>query len=781
MRETSRLPTPTGRRRPAAHSLHAGLIALAMSTSTVAGARMPAPPHMDGRVDPLTLQVTLGTDLDDGACGTQTALEVTRLDQVNVCYRVTNQSDRALRYHTLADDVHGTFFSAMAADLEPGATMQYNRIVTARESESPTATWTAYDSHPGYVYDDGSGGDAIFVDGFEGAVSPLYDFIDITAIGTPLDMLGDGFPAVADIGFPFTYYGQTSDTVLVSLNGGVLFGVSEGFLPGESTTLPNDTIGAAILPYWTVIYYPQPEDGNEYVATIGEAPNRKFVVEWVNVPILIGGIHENGATFEMVLLEGSNEILFQYADTDVGDPARDDGIGSTIGLNPPAGVEAALQYSYHAASVHGGKAIRFTPNEPRTYASSAQTTLDVGVPQITVEPAALDATANAGESATRTLTVGNVGNRDLHWKLASFAARSHFPPTPRFTLPAGDPSTTSTAIAPVRIGAEQAAGRPRQWHRGGVAAFAIEGSGNTLLSFDASNPVETLPVAALGDFILPAGEFVDEDFDKLYAIDWYSWKMYTIDTSTGAMDLVGLADLGAQGGYNWNGLAWDATTEMLYGVGSKPTRDGLVSFLYTIDPVTAQTTMIGQISGPDLGTPDDGSVIIDIAIDGDGRMYGIELVGDDFVAIDKETGEAAVISSLSFNANYAQSIDFDDYTGTLYYAAYDGDTGQAYMFTIDTDTGALGDIGPIGPDSTEIDVSAMAIARLGGVCAYPNGTPWLGYDPPEGILAAGEEQGVTVTMDAADLAPGTYEAYACVSSNDRTRRRIPVPVTLTVQ
>jgi hypothetical protein len=140
-------------------------------------------------------------------------------------------------------------------------------------------------------------------------------------------MLGDGFPAAIDIGFPFTYYGQTSTNVLASLNGGLLFGVTEGYLPGESMPLPDASLGAAILPYWTTIYYPQPEDGNEYFATLGEAPNRRFVLEWVNVPILVGGIHEDGATFEVVLFEGSNEILFQYADTNVGDPARDDGLG----------------------------------------------------------------------------------------------------------------------------------------------------------------------------------------------------------------------------------------------------------------------------------------------------------------------------------------------------------------------------------------------------------------------------------------------------------------------
>ena len=734
---------------------------------------------------PTELRVTLGTDTDAGACGTATTLEVTRLDPVNICYTMSNHSEATLTYQTLADDVVGTLLSAVPLTLAPGESAQYNRIITARESQSPTTQWTAYDAHPGYAFaDNAAAADILFKDGFDGGSGGQveYDFIDITQTGTPLDMLGDGFPAAIDIGFPFTYYGQTSTNVLASLNGGLLFGVTEGFLPGESMPLPDASLGAAILPYWTTIYYPQPEDGNEYFATLGEAPNRRFVLEWVNVPILVGGIHEDGATFEVVLFEGSNEILFQYADTNVGDPARDDGIGSTIGLNPPPGVEAAVQYSYHTASVEGGRAILFSPSNPLTYTASAQATIDVGVPQIVVSPGSFDKTVAAGGSTTDTLSIGNIGNRDLRWKLAAYASRAHFPPVSRFTLPFGDPSATSALPAPAHAAHGTAARGGIFPMRGGVPAFAIDANTSTVYSLDAASPAELVPVGDAGDWILAAGDFVDEDFGRLYAIDWYTWKLMTVDTATAATEVIGVADLGSDAAWNWTGLAWDASTGTLYGVGYKPFREGGgETYLYSVDPVTAATTTIGVIGGDGIGDAENGSLVIDIAFDADGNMYGIELVGDDFIAIDKADGAASVIASLGFDANYGQGIDLDDYTNTFYYAAYNDDTDQSEMYTIEPSTGAISPVAPIGADPANSNVGAFAVARLGGVCAYPNDVPWLAFDLPEGTTVPDAQDEVTVTFDASTLEAGVHSGYLCISSNDMTQRRYPVPVTLTVE
>jgi hypothetical protein len=231
-------------------------------------------------------------------------------------------------------------------------------------------------------------------------------------------------------------------------------------------------------------------------------------------------------------------------------------------------------------------------------------------------------------------------------------------------------------------------------------------------------------------------------------------------------------------GINWSGLAWDASTGTLYASAYAQGRFGIDSFLYTIDPLTAAATLVGRIGG--IGDPANGTLVVDIAVDAQGHMYGVDIVAEDFVAIDKANGEAAVVSSLGFDANFAQGLDFDDYTGTLYYAAFNNSVGEAQMYTIEPSTGALMLVGASGADPTQTQLAAFAVARLGGVCAYPNDVPWLAYSITRGSTDAGATTPVTVSFDASTLAPGTYHADVCIANNDLTNRRVPVPVTLTV-
>ena len=784
--------TPAAPARPAARRATLSVAGLALSALFAAApvpAAMPAPrlhaatPERAPQGSGIDFAVTLGTDLSEGACGTDTTLDVTQLDQVNFCYTVTNTSTTPLAWHSLSDDVTGSLLSAIPYTLAPGATLRYNRIVTARASQSPVSTWTAWDVHPGYADQANvTAADHVFGDGFDGDGGNggvTYDFVDITGTGTPLDSKFDDGTTQADIGFTFSYYGQDATQLMVAYNGGLLFDLATGYLTPQNVPLPDPDIGAAILPYWTDIYYQQPEDGNIYVQTLGSAPNRRFVVEWFNLPIMIGGIQQDSATFEAVLYEGSNAILFQYADTSVGDPARDDGITTTIGLNPPAGVEAALQYSYHEASVGAGKAILFTPTNPVTFSAAQQVDLAVGVPQITVDPPAFNVSAGAGASTGATLTIGNVGNRPLTWNIGEFSPSGHFPPVSRFALPQGDPAQTSPLPAP-----RHARGTALARHPHGTAAvpsFGIDfdSSGATwLVSFDSANPTDLWPVGDLSDLILSDGVFVDEDFSHLYTIDFYTWHLLSIDTATGARSLVGTVIPQPGAGDGWAGMSWDSSSNTLYAIGYAQSRSGLTSYLYTIDPVTAAATLVGPITG--IGNASAGTLVSAIAVNGQGQMFGVELVSDQVVAIDRTSGNASVLGSLGFDANYAQGLDFDDYTGTLYYAAWNNTLGGAEMYTIDTLSGALALVAPIGGDAGLAQVTGLSIARLGGVCAYPNDVPWLAFDSSRGSTAPGDASPVQVTFDASALSAGTYHAYVCVANNDLTNRRVPVPVTFTV-
>ena len=162
-------------------------------------------------------------------------------------------------------------------------------------------------------------------------------------------------------------------------------------------------------------------------------------------------------------------------------------------------------------------------------------------------------------------------------------------------------------------------------------------------------------------------------------------------------------------------------------------------------------------------------------------MYGVDIVTDTLVAIDKTTGEASTIGSIGFDANYIEGLDFDDTTNTLYFAAFDMGLGQAEMYVLNTETGEGTPVGQIGADPSETQYAAFAIARTAGICSYPENVPWLSYSASRGSTDPGATTPITVTFDATTLAPGNYSANVCVNNNDLAHQRFAVPVSLTVE
>jgi len=723
----------------------------------------------------ISVSVTLGTDPTPGACGNDTNLQVTAGDQINYCYVVTNDTSETLNWHSLTDDVVGAIFTDIPGTVAPGEKFQYNRLVTATATESPVSTWTAYDVHPDFGHVAAADGE-LLRDGFDGDTAS-YLFTDITSTGTNLQLFDDDY-IVTPIGFPFTFYGQTADMITVSNNGGMLFDQATrgraDYLSPSNRTLPDRMMGPAILPYWDDLQQDYIDGiGNVFTQTVGEAPNRQFIVEWFNLPENFGGAGET-VTIEAILYEGSNAIEFVYPDTNCGSSVCNSGVGATVGLNSD-GTHGIL-ISFNEPTAVSGTATLFRPTSPTTYVASQQVTLDVGAPIIGVDPTSFSETVDAGASTTDTLTISNTGNRDLSWNIGSVGARSHFPPVPRFALPMGDPANAPIGPAPLAPSAKAHVPHPRAPI--GVPAFAADPINAAIVTFDAAAPATltgTLPVDGL-QFL--SGDFIGEDFSTLYAIDFRSFNLYKVDTATGTPTLVYLTvpppGVSADG---WNGMAWDESTHTMFAVTSGGRTP--VSSLVKLNTETTETTLVGTITG--VGDPTNGTAIIDIAIDPNGLMYGVDIVTDTLVAIDKTTGEASTIGSIGFDAAYAEGLDFDDTTGTLYFSAFDFSQNLAVMYTLDTETGMGTPISPIGPTPDSVQYSALAIARLAGICAYPEDIPWLGYSDTRGSTAPGDSTPVTVTFDATGLTADTYTANVCVNNNDLTNKRLAVPVTLTVQ
>lgn len=692
------------------------------------------------------ISLTVGLAEDNGnptQCGTSTNLSATVGDSINFCYTVTNNSGIALNFQTLSDDVSGAIFTNMPQTIANGASFQYNRIVTATASESPTATWVAADALPGYSNSSGA-----------------FNFIDITGSGTALS-LGDDTSAPITSPFSFNFYGVTSNQFCVNNNGFMQFATSSfcsGFFSNSSFPVPFAS--PTLLPFWDDLY----AGGNVYFNTVGSSPNRQFVVEWFDKDTFDTQGLSPGYTFEVVLNESDGSIDFNYANAASGSP-HDDGASATVGLQ--FNTSTFNSFSFDSPSLSNSQNIHWTASSPTAFSASAQVTLDVGAPILSLSPTSLSATAASGTTTSLPLNIGNTGNRDLDWNLTE-APASAIPKIAAKSVYVPNYKNGAIAASPRAVPQEfRRAQKSSKGHKapfGGVPAFGetFASSGINYVSFDASNAGTLNTITPMGSYFF-AGTFASNDFSVEYAVDYPFGDLYAIDTATGTTQLIG--NTGVSGG-TISGIRWDPTSGLTYLM--SPSSSCGQSTLYTLDLSTGATQQVGVASGVCL---------IDIAIDPSGIMYSVDIVGNTTVVVDKSSGAAQVIGPTGVDFNFAEGMDIDPSTGIIYFAGFDLNTFQGGMYIIDPTTGAAQFQSPTG-NSAELD--AMAIAVASGPCATPTDVPWLSENPISGTTPPAGNDVSTVTFDATSLATGTYTANVCVNTNDTTQRHVAVPVTFNV-
>ncbi|MCK5013392.1 MAG: cadherin-like domain-containing protein, partial [Candidatus Omnitrophica bacterium] len=193
---------------------------------------------------------------------------------------------------------------------------------------------------------------------------PAYDWIEISGTGTEvLPDSDDSWVEDIGLGFFFNYYGTDYSQLAIS-NNGLLFsgGTTWQYINEPITQTPG--VHGFIAPFWDDLVT-WGSAGTIYYQTIGTYPNRMFVVEWYDNQHF--ETSTLGVTFEAILYEGSNNILFQYKDVDFGNvywavegdnPPYDNGGSATVGIEDPAG-DDGLQYSFNEQVIDPGLAILF--------------------------------------------------------------------------------------------------------------------------------------------------------------------------------------------------------------------------------------------------------------------------------------------------------------------------------------------------------------------------------------------------------------------------------------
>lgn len=288
----------------------------------------------------------------------------------------------------------GTSTTALQARLQNGVApgrqiqlrfeFQHNGAVVARKTATLVAgvvtitTPTGPDGYGYYAYEDIDAGYS---------ATPTYDWVELDpAYGGA----GEAHEVRDDTHFsmrlpqPFTYYGQSFDSVWICSNGWFSF---------ERTTLPEfrnwelpSPIGAPSLvaPFWTdlIIDITEPNDDSlHYVWTqfFDGAPNR-FVIQWRS--LLRAGLSSSGpndkfCTFEAILEyhpSGDGSIVFQYNQI-VNYDQTGEGNYATVGMEDSyhergLNLTYANIYPVTVDSLRPGRAIRITTAPPDLFSSA---------------------------------------------------------------------------------------------------------------------------------------------------------------------------------------------------------------------------------------------------------------------------------------------------------------------------------------------------------------------------------------------------------------------------
>lgn len=156
--------------------------------------------------------------------------------------------------------------------------------------------------------------------------------------------LGDNAvsPAI-DIPFGFRFYGKTYNRIWVSSNGLVSFG-GVGLTAATNTDIPRTYVpNGALYPYWDDL---NPARGGAiYVGVEGNAPNRKVVVSWVDVPWGNAPLTVR-FSFQAILTEGSSDVVYQYLNVSPDNYYYGAGRSATIGIENEYGT-LACKHSFN--------------------------------------------------------------------------------------------------------------------------------------------------------------------------------------------------------------------------------------------------------------------------------------------------------------------------------------------------------------------------------------------------------------------------------------------------
>ncbi len=208
------------------------------------------------------------------------------------------------------------------------------------------------------------------------AVEPTtYTYRTIT--GESLQ-LGDDSSAEIAAPFPIRLGGASFDRLFVNSNGNITF--SGAYQAYVNQPLPALAAGIIVAPFWDDLTPASGTSQNVYWAVTGTAPNRELVVEWRDLPpYACRAEAASTVTFQVVFDEGSDRVLFNYADVIVGGGCSDNDRGGSATVGIQIASDYATEFSFGAQSLDDATALAWTvPGSCRLTLSSDSESFGAG-------------------------------------------------------------------------------------------------------------------------------------------------------------------------------------------------------------------------------------------------------------------------------------------------------------------------------------------------------------------------------------------------------------------
>jgi hypothetical protein len=201
---------------------------------------------------------------------------------------------------------------------------------------SPAISWNTYDQGQYITWDN---------------ECPATGFIDIsanpTATYTNIAYLGE---IGLTLPFPILYQGTLVTVATIGNTGGVKFGTTNAQL--NYVMEP----GNGLYPYIQQLAQSYAVGGGIYYEQIGTSPNSQLVIQWKDIPHWNSPIFPNGATFELIIDEATQEIYYVYDDVIMGNPtAWDFGADAEIGVRGAQNINVSMNnqtYLQNNSCVH---------------------------------------------------------------------------------------------------------------------------------------------------------------------------------------------------------------------------------------------------------------------------------------------------------------------------------------------------------------------------------------------------------------------------------------------